>query len=87
MQSNQSAWGSTVSSVFLKASVPTMMRVAEVDLNVGRAGKMLAVDHLTEILHQRFYSSFGSAPVCLVRTVTTISVSLLGTFSSITNRV
>jgi hypothetical protein len=71
--------------VLVRPALSRALRIAEVNVDVGRRrkssmiGKFLARSQVSDL-----YSSLGSFFACLMRADTTVRVSLLATFASIT---
>ena len=71
--------------VLVGSALPGTLRVAEVNLDVGRQRKSPMIrKFLTPVPGQGLINSFGSVFDCLMSAETTVCVSLLATFASIT---
>ena len=71
--------------VLVRPALPRALRIAEVDIDVGRQRKSSVIrQFLARSQVSDLYSSLGSFFACLMSADTTAWVSLLATFASIT---
>ena len=70
--------------VLIRAALPRALRVAEVDIDVGRQGKSSMIRKLLAPVPGQRLIQFARQLFCLLDELTTVWVSLLATFASIT---